>query len=824
MSSVVPAATRVLPERARAAVRTTAARVRRDVNATAVHAGLRAAAGTAAPLALAYTTGAHALVVAALGGWLTAIADVGGATRTRVRVMGASVVLDGLAYAAGARAAALPAGPLGHGPGTLAVAALVFCWAAAGGLLRVLGDAGATLGTLMAVTFCAGLAGPQPHVADALRGGAIVAGGGLWTMFLALAVWPVRPYGAARRVVGDAYHALATFARGIAAAADAVGGAEAGADVAARYTALARAEHPRVRAALEAGRTVLVATRRSRLGASPRGDDLAILLDGTDLVFVTLLTTAEAMEQAGAARARDGAAPGDVLGATLGDTLGAAAAAAGRPDDVAALRALVVAAAGALDDVAAAIVPGPRAGRRPASLDALERDVVVAAARLERPHATGRAAPTAAPLAALRHAAALVAQLVGEIDRAASLAASLASGGEDTLLAAARAGWRSVVARATTDRPRRPSPARGIAGVLAGVDSPTVRHALRLGTATALAQVLGATLHIARGPWLTTTTLIVLQPSAGLTLRRSAARVGGTVAGGVIAALLAAALRDPRLIAAVVFPLAAAAVALRAVHYGVFVFFLTPVFVLIAQPAPGNWGLAAVRAADTALGGVVAVVASLLFWPTWEAASMPGTLAAAVEAARAHAALAVRRAAAPEAQEAADPPVPPPAAVAAARRRAGLAATAAEEAFGRLMAEPGGRGARAEAIIALLARVRRVNSAATALATLGPAPGAAASARLEAFGADVDAVLGDAAAALRAGRAPAALPAALARALGDAPAADDGPLLETVERRAPDLPAWGALVRVARHALGVRAAVVRFDAAPTPRRSRAAAA
>ncbi|HEY0778170.1 MAG TPA: FUSC family protein, partial [Gemmatirosa sp.] len=519
----------------RVPVRAVAARLRRDVTFTAMHAGLRAATGTAAPLALAYVTGNRGYILAAVGGWFTALADVGGVTRTRVRTMSAYVLLGGIAYASGARAAGIAVALRASDMAWLAVlfvAALVFCWAVGAALLRVLGDAGSTLGILVAATFVAALAGPAAHASAALAGGLMIAGGGLWTMFLALAVWPVRPYSAARHGVGDAYHALAHFATGIARSA--VDGAASGDVVLERYTTLARREHPRVRTAIEAGRSVLLATRRGRLGAAPRGDDLALLLDGADLVFGTLLALAEASEVAVVAR----------------------------DSDVDALAAAVARAGVALDELAAAIVPGPRAGRRPPTLARLEADPVP------------------------RSGGALVERITGEIERAAEVAATLASGGEDTLLVAARgtvrAWWTGRARRSGVRRSGRAVRGGAWRRALADVDAPALQHALRFGTAAALAHVLGAGLHIARGPWVTITTLIVLQPSAGMTLRRSAARVLGTVLGGAVAAVLAAALHDARLIAVVVFPLAAAAVALRVIHYGVYTFFLTPVFVLIA--------------------------------------------------------------------------------------------------------------------------------------------------------------------------------------------------------------------------------------------------
>jgi uncharacterized membrane protein YccC len=768
-------------------------RLKREVTAASVHAGLRAATATVAPLALAYATGRHELVLAGVGGWLTCMADVGGAPRARLRAMGAYVVLGALAYAGGALAGQLP------GP---AVALLVALVAAGGGLLRAAGDAGATLGVLTGATFCAALAapggGPRGAVTPsaALAGAGLLAAGSVWAMLLALVVWPVRPYAAARDAAAACYRALAAFARGAGEAlAEALGDAGAGPRA---FTALARAEHPRVRSAIQAARGVLVATRRGRLGGSRRADDVAVLLDGADALFLGLLTAAEAAEAA-AARA---AASGD--GALAGD---------GR-----ALAGALALLGTVLDEVADAVPSGRRAGRRPPSLAALEAAVV----RLVESGGADAAGADGRGRDALRHAGALLEHAAGDAERAADAAAVLAADGghRGTRGAAgfAAAGWLPAAAR--TGAVLRGAgrlawrDAAAWARAVASPGAPTARHALRLGAAVGGAQLLGGLLHVTRGPWLTITTLIVLQPSAGLTLQRSAARVAGTVAGGVLAALLAAGLRDVRLIAAAAFVLAGAAVALRAVHYGVFTFFLTPVFVLIAQPAPGNWALAGVRVVDTMLGGAVAVLAGTLLWPAWEAASLPATAAAAVEASRAHLALAVR-AAAHAGGDAGEVP-PAPQALGRARRRAGLAATAGEGALERLLAEPRGRR-RGAALLALLARTRRVNGAAAALAAFGPAPHAAGAARLAALGAEVDALLAGVAEAARAGRGPGAAPPGLVRLLDDggragrgdggAPPAD---LVRTAERLVPDVPAWGTAVRVARHALGVHVAAGRL--------------
>jgi hypothetical protein len=68
-------------------------------------------------------------------------------------------------------------------------------------------------------------------------------------------------------------------------------------------------------------------------------------------------------------------------------------------------------------------------------------------------------------------------------------------------------------------------------------------------------------------------------------------------------------------------------------------------------------------------------------------------------------------------------------------------------------------------------------------------------------------MLGEIAASARAGRVPGAPPRSVARLLDER---GDGGAARTAERRIPDVPAWGALVRATRHALAVRVAAARL--------------
>jgi uncharacterized membrane protein YccC len=83
-----------------------------------------------------------------------------------------------------------------------------------------------------------------------------------------------------------------------------------------------------------------------------------------------------------------------------------------------------------------------------------------------------------------------------------------------------------------------------------------------------------------------------------------------------------------------IFPLAMATMAFRPVNYTLFVFFLTPLFVLIldlTHPGEREITLAGVRALNTVIGGVIALVGVTLIWPASGANRMRLDLASAIE-------------------------------------------------------------------------------------------------------------------------------------------------------------------------------------------------
>ena len=83
--------------------------------------------------------------------------------------------------------------------------------------------------------------------------------------------------------------------------------------------------------------------------------------------------------------------------------------------------------------------------------------------------------------------------------------------------------------------------------------------------------------------WLTMTIVATMQPFFALTYARAVERVAGTALGGIVAAAVGLLCTTPLAIALAMFPLTVAALAVRAVNFGLFMLALTPVVVLLVE-------------------------------------------------------------------------------------------------------------------------------------------------------------------------------------------------------------------------------------------------
>jgi uncharacterized membrane protein YccC len=298
-----------------------------------------------------------------------------------------------------------------------------------------------------------------------------------------------------------------------------------------------------------------------------------------------------------------------------------------------------------------------------------------------------------------------------ETSPAAVHAARLEEDSERALSLARSLGQGSVLPATPQDPPERPvrEELRELRDALS-FRSVFFRHALRVGGAVAVASLFGHRFAL-QPHWVTVTTLAVLQPYPGPTATRAAERVVGTVLGSALAAAITMTVHSPLWLAALMFPLSVAAVATRPRSYRLFTFFLTPVFVLIAERHPGDWWTAAARAGDSVVGGVIALVAALVVLPSWERKRLPDAIEQMVAAVSAYRDVVFANVDRRRGEVSGELEVT----LAAARRAAGIAIGEAETSLERWLAEPLRTRDQGESAMQLVTYARRLTNACTAL-------------------------------------------------------------------------------------------------------------
>ena len=239
--------------------------------------------------------------------------------------------------------------------------------------------------------------------------------------------------------------------------------------------------------------------------------------------------------------------------------------------------------------------------------------------------------------------------------------------------------------------------------------SAVLRHAVRASLLTMAAVAVSLTWWSVYSHWLTITVALTMQPYFAATWQRALERVGGTVMGALIGGLLAFFPQTALVDSLLMVPLSVIGFSVRQVSYGAYVACLTPLVVIlfdVAEPGHAEWLIATMRTLYTIGGGMVAVAACCLLWPSWE----PDRTAQGLrDALTAHARFAAAVFAARVGEAASSD-------VEAARRAAGVATNNLEASLSRALQEPGRRHRRRlEVIMAADAALRRLGGALIAL-------------------------------------------------------------------------------------------------------------
>jgi uncharacterized membrane protein YccC len=277
------------------------------------------------------------------------------------------------------------------------------------------------------------------------------------------------------------------------------------------------------------------------------------------------------------------------------------------------------------------------------------------------------------------------------------------------------------------------------------------RHAVRLTVTLTLAVILQHLLPLQHAQWLCLAVIFVLRPDFSSTFTRGVGRVAGTIAGAVLASLIAAFHPSDQayIVLAIVF--AACAFALFNVSYALFSTAITGyvVYMLAFGGSPEHTS-AFDRVIATLIGGTLALIAYGL-WPAWSHAHVGDDLAALVDAQRTYVRLVL---------QAFSEPVLDDAAVRAAQVAAWRARSNAEAAVDLMAGEPvKPQGVSLRTALGVLAATRRFGIAGLTLrARHTRIPGDPQHPVLDQFITDLDITLRAIVASLRTGEPPAALP------------------------------------------------------------------
>jgi uncharacterized membrane protein YccC len=162
------------------------------------------------------------------------------------------------------------------------------------------------------------------------------------------------------------------------------------------------------------------------------------------------------------------------------------------------------------------------------------------------------------------------------------------------------------------------------------------QNAVRLAVGLAAARLIAGVLDLSHGFWLLLATLTLMRTSVATTRAAVVPAFLGTIAGGLVAALVLALAGADSTVYEVAFPfvmvLALAAGPLIGTVAGQAMFTLL-VAMLFAQMAPVSWRLAEVRILDVVLGGLLGAVVGLLVWPRGATGEMRRTAKATLNAA-----------------------------------------------------------------------------------------------------------------------------------------------------------------------------------------------
>jgi uncharacterized membrane protein YccC len=164
------------------------------------------------------------------------------------------------------------------------------------------------------------------------------------------------------------------------------------------------------------------------------------------------------------------------------------------------------------------------------------------------------------------------------------------------------------------------------------LDSTMFRHSLRLAIAIVFAYLLGFLFDIQNTYWILLTIIVIMRPSYGLTKERSKDRIIGTLIGASVAVGIVLLTQNVVVYAVLALVSLVLAFSLIQQNYKSAAALITISIIFVYSFInPDAFEVIQYRVIDTIIGSVIAVVATYVLLPTWEADNLKQVLLKALE-------------------------------------------------------------------------------------------------------------------------------------------------------------------------------------------------
>ncbi len=440
--------------------------------------GLRAGLALGVPMLIGQFTHRESGLFVALIAYFVNLANVGGPYRIKATAMAAATL--GIAVS-------VLVGTLVGGVPWLAVL-LTLIWGLGAGLASLYGNAGGTVGLVVGLSFIVAIAEPAGWALALPRFLLCLIAGG-WAMLLSLVMWPFRPYKPLRKAVANCYEEIANCIEAFRENA-----IQTGTHIALDGYIL------EIRKALEEARTALGAERIRHQARSWMDEQLLVLIQDAERVLGSVTALIELLE------INSGFAEFRAVNLLVDDALQQISAIA---------------------QATAKVISG-----KPTTISFDNFDRIIEALQEQRYLQRIAISVTQVDypaLVALANLVFLSEKLIKQLRYAAQIARYLQAGihrsREVDMIPLAQENQRSLLSKLRENLT---------------LDSPIFRHAIRLGVTLALGVTVYILAALPMGYWVTLTIMVVLKPDFGGTFQRFFYRMGGTLLGTIVAAVLAA--------------------------------------------------------------------------------------------------------------------------------------------------------------------------------------------------------------------------------------------------------------------------------------------